>query len=44
MKGPDRIISGLMKKVASDQGKTEVVKLPENISKLTSMINSERQV
>ena len=42
MKGPDRIISGLMKKVAADQGKTEVVKLPENITKLTSGINRQR--
>jgi menaquinone-dependent protoporphyrinogen oxidase len=39
MKGPDRIISGLMKKVASNQGKAEVVKLPENIVKLVSGMN-----
>jgi menaquinone-dependent protoporphyrinogen oxidase len=40
MKGPDRIISSMMKKVAADQGKTEVVKLPENIDKLAFAINS----
>jgi len=44
MKGPDRIISGLMKKAAGDQGKAEVIQLPENISKLTSAMNLERQV
>jgi len=39
MKGPDRIISGLMKKVASDQGKKEVAQMPENIKKLASEMN-----
>lgn len=42
MKGPDRIISGLMKKVAADQGKGEVAKLPENIAKLAFEMNRER--
>ncbi len=41
MKGTDKLISGLMKKVASDQGKTEVAKMPENILKLTAKMNSE---
>lgn len=40
MKGPDRIISGLMKKVAADQGKPDPVKLPENIDKLAMAMNS----
>lgn len=40
MKGPDRIISGLMKKVAADQGKPDVAKLPENIKKLAHAMNS----
>lgn len=40
MKGPDRIISNLMKKVATDQGKPDVAKLPENIKKLALAMNS----
>lgn len=40
MKGPDKIISGLMKKVAADQGKAEVIKLPENIVKLAFSMNA----
>lgn len=40
MKGPDRIISNLMKKVATDQGKPDVAKLPENIKKLALAINA----
>jgi menaquinone-dependent protoporphyrinogen oxidase len=43
MKGPDKMISGLMKKVATDQGKAEVGKLPENIVKLASVINTNSQ-
>lgn len=41
MKGPDKIISGLMKKVAADQGKAEVKKMPENIAKLSTEMNQE---
>lgn len=41
MKGPDKIISGLMKKVAADQGKAEIVKMPENIEKITTKMNQE---
>lgn len=42
MKGPDRIISGLMKKATAGQGKAEVVKLPENILKLAEKMNSNK--
>jgi len=41
MKGPDRIISGMMRKAAAGQGKADVKKMPENIAKLSAAINSE---
>lgn len=37
MKGPDRIISGMMKKAAA--GKPEVAQMPDNIVKLAKEIN-----
>ena len=39
MKGPDRIISGMMKKATAGQGKADVAKMPENIAKLANAIN-----
>jgi len=40
MKGPDRIISGLMKKASKGQGKTEVETFPANITKLAAAIGN----
>lgn len=44
MKGPDKIISRMMNKVATNQGNHEVIKMPENIVKLASLVNNRRQV
>lgn len=41
MNSPDRIISNIMKKAANNKGKSEVVKMPQNITKLASEMNSD---
>jgi menaquinone-dependent protoporphyrinogen oxidase len=41
MKGPDRIISGMMKKATAGQGKPEVAPNPKNIVNLANEINKK---
>ncbi len=39
----DKIITGLMKKAADKEGKSEPVPLPDNIRMLAEIINSQRK-